>query len=303
MVRGKSLEALVRRLDRALNGLEATALGRLSVALRRSEAALEELLRPAYARALTEVVDASTAMREARARLLLEQVRAALDITSGAPADDVLRALVSDAYEVGAGNALDALSLYQREVVSLSSGVRADVLARATNASARLSRHGREFAEKAEQLIIDGITRGRGWTATARELRRETRTTLARAEMIVRTESITASDDARRAAYAENGVQYVQRMATMDDRVCGWCAYRAGNVYRVDEAPVALHPGDRCYNAPWKPEWQEAGLTDDEWFRQHRAEAIERSGDDVHRGVAPFEKANGVDAPTPVWTP
>lgn len=298
------MEALVRRLDRALNSLEADALGRLSEALRRSERVLEELLRPAYARAVGEVVSASTAMREARARLLLEQVRAALDITSGAPADDVLRALVSDAYEAGAGNALDALSLYQREVVSLSSGVRADVLARATNASARLSRHGREFAEKAEQLIIDGITRGRGWSATARELRRETRSTLAQAEMIVRTESITASHEARDAAYRENGVQMGTWFATADAVVCGYCASRSGYSYRLDDIVIPAHPSCRCYAAPYKPEWAELGLTDDDWSREHHAETLARTDDKERRGPSPFEKARGMTtAPTPVSSP
>lgn len=303
MATGRDLEQLVRRLDRGLNTLERTAITRLTQALRLSEARLEAELRRLYLASLEETLTSGAAMREARARLLLQQVRASLDVTAGAAADDVFTALVREAYAAGMDNAIAALSLYQQEVVSLSSGVRIEAAVRATNAAARLAHHGTEFAQKAEQLIIDGIVRGRGWAATARELRRETKKTLVQAEMIVRTESITASDTARRDSYKENGVEYVQRMATMDDRVCGYCAYRAGNVYRVDEAPAAIHPNDRCYNAPWKPEWQELGLTDDEWFRQHRAEAIKRGGEKPRSGAAPFEKAEGRDAPTPVWAP
>src|SRR5690606_27536248 len=108
---------------------------------------------------------------------------------------------------------------------------------------------------------------------------------------------------ARRETYRENGVEYVQRMATMDSRVCGYCAYRAGNVYRIDEAPAALHPNDRCYNAPWRPEWAEMGLADEEWFSNHKEASLARTQDRAHTGAAPFERASGIEPPQPVWSP
>lgn len=306
MPSGPQLERLVRRFDMALTLLENDAVTRLDGALRLALERLEVDARRLYVAGLSETATASIAVREARARLLIQQVRALLDITAGSPADDAFTLLIRSTYQLGADNALAALSLYEAGLVSLSSTVRAEVLVRATNAAARLAGHGRAFAETAERLIIDGITRGRGWGRVAAELRRETGVTRRAAEAIVRTESIVASDTARRDAYAANDVQYVQRMATMDSRVCGWCANRAGNVYRVEDAPVALHPNDRCYNAPWKPEWQELGLTDDAWFREHRAEAIRRAeeaGETIHTGASPFEKSEGRDPPTPAWTP
>lgn len=306
MPTGPQVEALVRRFDRALTILEDDARHRLDAGLRAARERLEAELRRRYADALRDTGTAGAALREARARVLIQQVRALLDVTSGLPVDDTFAQLVRASYQLGVDNALATLSLYERGLVGLSTTVRAEVLVRAANASARLARHGREFAEAAERLIIDGITRGRGWGRVAAEIRRETGVARAAAEMTVRTESIIASDEARRDAYAANGVEYVQRMATMDDRVCGWCAARAGNVYRADEAPVALHPNDRCYNAPWKPEWQELGLTDDEWFREHKRKTIERAeaaGEKLHTGPAPFERAEGRDPPRPVWTP
>jgi SPP1 gp7 family putative phage head morphogenesis protein len=306
MPSGPQLERLVRRLDRQLNTLEADAIRRLDTALLRALRRLEDEVRAAYAASLAETATAGVALREARARVLLEQVRALLDVTSSAQAGTILTTLNVGAYEAGIESALSVLSLYQQQVVGLSAVVRVEAAARATNAAARLARHGREFAERAEQHIISGIIRGQGWSKTARELRRETGVTRRQAERIVRTESLTASDEARRAAYVENGVEYVQRMATMDSRVCGWCAMRAGNVYRADEAPAALHPNDRCYNAPWKPEWQELGLTDDQWFREHREEAKRKAreaGETLHTGPAPFERAEGREPPKPVWTP
>lgn len=306
MVRGADLERLVRRLDRQLGGIEAAAIRRLDAALRESVARMESELRRLYQQSLAETLTEGQAMREARARVLLAQTRSLLTVTDGSRADDVFMQLIRQSYGLGAENALASLSLYQQGLVALSSGIRAEVLVRATNASARLAHRGVEFGLRVERHVIDGITRGQGWARTAREIRREEGILYHDAERLVRTESLIASDEARRESYQANGVEYVQRMATMDDRVCGYCAERAGNVYRAEDAPAALHPNDRCYNAPWKPEWQEAGLTDDEWFRKHRLEAIakaEAAGEKRRTGAAPFEKAEEREPPTPIWTP
>lgn len=303
MARGSDLERLIRRFDRQLTGLENTAVRSLKRALRESQTRLENELRRLYTLALNDAAGAGSALAEARARVLLEQVRASLQLLRGVPVETVLANLSRDAYQAGAQNALSALTASQLDTVALSATVRVDVAVRASNAAARLAHHGAEFARKSEQIIIDGIVRGRGWTSTARELRKATGTTARHAETIVRTESLIASDTARRDTYQANGVEYVQRMATADNRVCGWCAARAGNVYRVDEAPAALHPNDRCYNAPYRPEWAEMGLADEEWFRKHKAEAQKRSNEPLRTGAAPFEKAEGREPPQPVWTP
>lgn len=303
MARGRDLEALVRRFDRELAGIENATVRSLKRALRESQTRLEAEVRRLYTAAVSETAGAGAALAEARARLLLEQVRAALQLLRGVPVETVMANLARDAYDAGAANATAALSASQLRVVALTATVRVDVAVRAANAAARLAHHGAEFASAAERLIIDGIVRGRSWGATARELRRATGATAARAETIIRTESLIASDTARRDTYAANGVEYVQRMATADNRVCGWCAARAGNVYRVEDAPAALHPNDRCYNAPYRPEWVEMGLADEEWFRAHAAETQRRTEEPLRTGPAPFEKAEGREPPQPVWTP
>lgn len=302
MPAGQRLEAILTAFDHDLRRLERNAIARLDSALRLAAKRLEAELRISYLAALQDATG-SALLREARARILLEQVRGALDLTTGADANSVFAQLVGDSFDLGARNAVDALGVYQASVVGLSSNARLNVAARATQTSRRLAHHGEAFALQAEELIIDGVVRGRSWSKTASELRHAVGTTRHHAESIVRTESVTASDAARREAYRENDVEYVQRMATADNRVCGYCAARAGNVYRLEDAPAALHPNDRCYNAPWRQEWQELGLTDDEWFREHRRETIERSGKEPNYGPAPFERAAGVTPPEPVWVP
>lgn len=305
MPSGRRLEALVRAFDRDLSRLERDAIVRLDGALRVAAQRLEAELRRYYALALDDAqMTTSLLLREARARVLLQQVRGALDLTTGTNANQVFTQLVGDSFDLGTRNALEMLTAYQQSLVGVSSGARLMVAARATQTSARLAHHGQDFAIKTEQLVIDGIVRGRGWGPTARELRREVGITQWKAEQLVRTESVNAADDARRDTYARNGVEYVQRIAVMDASVCAYCAARAGNVYRLEEAPVALHPGDRCFNLPWKPELQELGLTDDDWMRDHHAKAIEKSGKEPNHGVAPFERSAGLTTPPkPVWTP
>lgn len=306
MPSGRRLEALVRQFDKELRLLERSAIVRLDGALRIAAANLERELKRYYLVALDDAaMTTSMLMREARARALLQQVRAGLDLTSGAQANQVFTQLVGDSFELGARNALEMLSAFQQDLVNLSSGARLNVAARATQTSARLAHHGQAFALKTEELVIDGIVRGRGWGRTASELRREVGTTRWKAEQLVRTESVSASTDARLDTYAENGVECSQWMSTMDDVVCGYCAARAGKVYKLADVVLPAHPSCRCYAAPWKKEWQELGLTDDSWMTEHHRETLARAqGKPTGSKPSPFEKAAGMaTAPTAVWSP
>lgn len=308
MLSGARIERLAREFDRELRRLENTAIARLDAALYRAAQRLEAELRRYYMRTLEEAaLSPNLLLREARARLLLEQVRAALNITAGAQANAAFTELIGGAFDLGERDALKWLSEYGEQLVGLSSNARLNVAARATATADRLAHHGAALAMKTEELVIDGIVRGRGFGATARELRRETNLTRWKAQQLVITESVTASDDARRAGFAEHGVEYVQRIGVLDNRICPYCAARVGRVYRLDDAPAALHPNDRCINAPYRPEWREAGLVDDDWTTQNRREImenLEERGLKPNYGVAPFERANGLEKPPEyVWSP
>jgi SPP1 gp7 family putative phage head morphogenesis protein len=300
---GRRLEAIVRELDRSLNRLEAAAIARLDSALRASAVRLEDDLRRLYGPARAASTAESIAFREARARQLLAQVQAGLRLTDATNAATVFNEVASGAYAAGAANAGVALQAYGTTAV-LPTVAPLSVAARATNASARLAAHGADFAVKAERIVIDGIVRGRGFRPTAAELRRETGILRHEAERIVRTETVAAADEARRETYAEAGVEYMQHFATADSVVCGYCANRAGRVYKIGEAQVPLHPGCRCALMPWRKEWQDDGLTDDDWAAEHRRKTLERTQDKNRTGAAPSERWRGREtAPEPVWSP
>lgn len=295
MPTGATIEALIRRFDRRLSDIERVAIDDLSMALVRSATRLEQELRRIVGQAQREGESESTAWREARARSLLLQVRGMLEITRGAEVEATIRQLEESSLRAGMDNAMEVLSLYGRQTVGASAVVRDDVAIRAVNAYGRLLQHGEEFARQAQQTVIDGVVRGVGWGETARVLREETGYTLAKAEQIVRTESVAASHAARVATYAEAGVSLGQWFATMDSRVCGYCAARAGNIYKLTEMHIPAHPNCRCFAAPYEQIWDDLGLVDHEWLKEHHDESVRRSDDVQRTGPSPFERAAGME--------
>lgn len=317
---GAQAEALVRRLDRQLTTLENTALATLRQALRESAAELERELRVLYRRALDGTASAGAHIREAAVRDLLEQTRVLdrhLDLRR-LPTEAVLAELQRGAMAAGAENALQALTTAERAVASLSGAVPVETLVAATNISSRLQeigaaraangaaalrQHGQRAADAIQRHITAGVVQGRGWGATSRLIRQETGLLNYEAERIVRTESITASADARHETYRARGIEQARWMSTADDRVCGYCAFRSGRLYDIDDIVIPAHPNCRCYSAPFRPEWAEAGVDDPDWYDEHRAAAIAKArdnGEKIRTGPSPGERWQGrTTAPSP----
>lgn len=312
MASGVALARMVADTDRLLARLERSALSGIRSQLTAVTRELELAIVRRYADVSlpSESDIAYRAYAEARARELLAQVRAqtaAVDayLTGGAAQD--LAALFAAAYDQGLNGAAALVRAYQAELALTTRVPFRHVAAVVLNSAERLSAHGQEFIAEVQTHVVQGLVEGRNPRVVARQIRESVGGLLSDAETIARTEALSAQDDARRGLYRENGIEYVQRIATQDERVCGDCADRAGNVYRVEEAPAALHPNDRCFNAPFKPMWLEEGLVDVEWFRRHAADAQRRAEQAGHKpskgGVAAFEKANGLTPPQPLWTP
>jgi len=87
-----------------------------------------------------------------------------------------------------------------------------------------------------------------------REMRDRLGVVKSRADVIVRTESLRAYNEASNNYYAQNGVDYVLYYATADDRSCPICAPRGGRIYKRTDLSVPVHPRCRCYLAPWEPD-------------------------------------------------
>jgi SPP1 gp7 family putative phage head morphogenesis protein len=306
-VDARKVERLLTSFEKKLTKAEAQTIRRLARGLLDAQNRLLGQLQGPYNLTLGGPRELGRAVREARARSLLEQVRGLLQtIPPTARAD--LEELVREGAMLGVESANALTTLYDPQLVASFSVVPQEaVLAAASNSYARLLVHGEEFAARASQSIVSGIARGSSWRKVATEIKAATGVTRREAEKVVRTESAQAHDEGHRAAYKGQGVEYVQRIASLDQRTCPYCAARAGSVYRLEDAQAVLHPHDRCRLIPWRKEWHDAGLDDAEWMRKHKAgivKELEREGKRPSYGLAPFEKAAGLtEPPKPVWTP
>ena len=124
-------------------------------------------------------------------------------------------------------------------------------LAAAKQSHGYLRRHGDRFAETSAEIIASGIAEGRSTTKMITDMRDRLGVVKSRGEVIVRTESLRAYNEASNNYYAQNGVDTVMYYATADDRSCPICAPRGGKIYKRTDIRVPVHPRCRCYLAPW----------------------------------------------------
>jgi len=295
-------ERIIASVDRQLKRAEKSAIDDLERYLNTSLNDLLRMLRSRYGATLDELEGQPVTIRQARADALVNEVSLALNALSFRNADPQVRramnSLLAEAYNLGIANSAELLSALGEDPTFI--GLDLDAITQiVTGSSQRLWRYSDEFIDKAKEIIVSGMVSGRGFRQVARDLRVANDTTRYQAERIVRTEAVSASDDARRDMYGQNGIEYVQRYTAQDTRVCGYCVARAGNVYLANEAPAALHPNDRCFNLPWKPEWVGTQIPTD-FAQRHREQSrtlAEEQGVAPKFGRAPFEKMNDLPQP------
>lgn len=315
----RQVESVLRQTDRILRSADDAALSVLERSLRAQLAELEARIRRLNLQALNPARLSDTTLREAAARGLVTQLEAALQALGAAATaqgftDEARRAILT-ASEAGAETADRLLALYQRRRgltdAAAEAGAQAlerqavnleAVQAALTNLGERLGKHSRETIDAARESIVAGLVRGDGPRKMGADLRERTGMLLWQAERITRTETIGALDRSARERYARSGVEYVQRLAALDNRVCPYCLARHGNVYKRDEAPALLHPHDRCVNVPIRLDWLKAGLVDIEGLQESARTLQAKAEGPPNRGAAPFEKANKLEPPVPVWT-
>jgi len=169
--------------------------------------------------------------------------------------DRLLRTLLGDASRSG----LDVASQLTEQMtpgkprIDVSIPLDATVSA-AAQAKGYLRKHGETFATKAAEVVAKGIAEGRATDSMVQDMRLRLGVVKSRADVIVRTETLRAYNDASNNYYANQGIDLVMYYATADDRSCPYCAPRAGKIYKRQEIKVPLHPRCRCFLSPWDPD-------------------------------------------------
>jgi SPP1 gp7 family putative phage head morphogenesis protein len=167
------------------------------------------------------------------------------------------------------------------------------ITAAARTARGYLAKHGTTFSTAASEVLAQGITEGRPTKEMTKDLQRRLKITKNRAEVIVRTESLRAHNDAANAYYTQNGIDLVMYYATSDDRSCSYCTAHAGNVFKRNAIRVPRHPRCRCYLAPYAEDSIDINSSYDKMRRKHRQEVLRYArgkGVALNYGPATFEE-------------
>lgn len=113
-------------------------------------------------------------------------------------------------------------------------------------------------AEKAEEVLIQGILMGKNPIEIAPEIREALGVGLSRALRIARTETLRAHRESTLLAYQENAdiVKGWIWHSALDDRTCAVCYAMHGTVHQLTER-LNDHPNGRCAMIPITKSWDE----------------------------------------------
>lgn len=285
------------KFHEAIAPLEAHATSRVESALDASYLKLEKELRQAY-----PIVASNKDLLPLQRKLLLtSQLKDYLQLINPGDAqyyEDSYRQLLETTSSQGVKLAEELMRLLapsSLEVRSLSIVNLAAVAAQARDSVVRLQRHSEAFRDNASAVIEQGLIQGWGTGRMVSAMRSTLAVTKGQAERIVRTESIASLDSSSRDRYQKAGISLVQIFPVLGARVCGFCSYRAGKVYRITEARIPAHPWCRCVSIPFSMEWERDDVFATEYAQQVQDEALELPND----GKAPFD----VVKPAPLHIP
>lgn len=113
-----------------------------------------------------------------------------------------------------------------------------------------------DLQTKVGRILVDGLTKGDGPVAIAREMGKQLELSRTRAETIAQTELIRAHAEGQLSGLEELGVEEVGVMVewstAADDRVCDLCEPMEGIVLKIEEARgmIPRHPRCRCAFTP-----------------------------------------------------
>lgn len=174
----------------------------------------------------------------------------------------------------------------------------------ATNSIERLKGHSENFKLEVSNIVALNLTLGIGARKTAAQLRQRFGVLKSKSEMIARTETLAALNDATDFRYQENNIEYVQFIATSDQDTCQYCLGRNQSIYKRGDIRLPLHPNDRCFlQAIPDKDWIDNGLLDKEYSSDYY-KSSKGSRPVTRTQAAPFEKLAGITkAPLAVWTP
>lgn len=301
---------LIERTNKALQGVEDGAIERIEAALESSYRRLEKQILAKYPQYTATAQPGLLATQ--RALLLMDEIKDLLPLFNAGLGEQIqkeFKKLLKTASSEGItlSSELMRLSAGDEFVKSTATVPIESVAIAAEQAYKRLEKYGADFAGKSTALITQGLVQGWGAQRIVPGLRQQLGITKGKAQMIARTETMSAHNGAAQQNYRDNGFSHFQWLATGDDRLCPLCGARNGNVYELGKVPIPGHPQCRCFPLVWSKELAGERLINNKWMEDFRAQGLkelEATGKSPDSGLMPFEKAMGMEKPPePVWKP
>lgn len=296
-------EQLARDAARLVDKLERAQLLRILTHLKR----VEEDARTIITSLSTSDTSTARIIREARARQVLAQSRAAQELlalgSNAGPVAEAFRTGIQQAYSDGIRSAtraaVDAGILTSGQAAAFTPRVELELISAITETTlTTLEKVSAAGLFRLEDAIVRGAVRGEGPRAAARLVRQSLNLTRYEAERITRTVFMRANNEARDAMWDDLDVDYLRWDATNDERTCEHCASRHGEIYERRAAPQPPgHPMCRCVLLPFNPSTAHKHAA---YYERTREELAEARGRTTPRAAMPFERMDGVIPPTPV---
>jgi SPP1 gp7 family putative phage head morphogenesis protein len=104
-----------------------------------------------------------------------------------------------------------------------------------------------------QRAIAEGFRAGETVKQIAKRVQAVTPMAKNKAITIARTETLAAGNAAAKERYAAAGVEMLEWVAALDDRVCPECTGLHGKTYPIGETPdIPVHPNCRCTLVPYR---------------------------------------------------
>ncbi len=109
-----------------------------------------------------------------------------------------------------------------------------------------------DMAKNIKSELSEGILKGEDMRRLSKRVAEATGVPMQRARVMARTETMFAFNHAKDEEFRKYGVEKVEWVAALDERMCPQCGKYHGKVWPIDEAPdCPAHPNCRCTTIPY----------------------------------------------------
>ena len=109
-----------------------------------------------------------------------------------------------------------------------------------------------DMAKTIKSELSEGILKGEDMRRLAKRVSESTGIPMQRARTMARTETMFAFNTAKDEEFRKYGIEKVEWVAALDERMCPVCGKLHGKIFEIDQCPPCpAHPNCRCVTIPF----------------------------------------------------